>query len=73
MKLGEETGRSGQQYYTAKPELTRSWKEIVSWCAQTYGPPDGPGNRWHRNDIVKGGKLWFRDEQDLTWFLIKWQ
>lgn len=72
MRLGEETDRSGCHYYTAKPGTARPWKKIVAWCAQTYGPPSGPDNRWHRNDIVKGGKLWFRDKQDLVWFSMKW-
>ena len=73
MRLSEETDRSGCHYYTAKPGESRHWKKIVDWCAQTYGPPSSADNRWHRNDIVKGGKLWFRDKQDLVWFLIKWQ
>jgi hypothetical protein len=72
MILSKETDRSGQQYYTAKPGTTRPWQEIVTWCAQTYGPPGSPSNRWHRNDIVKGGKLWFKNEQDLMWFNLKW-
>ena len=72
MRLGKEIDRSGCHYYTAKPGITRPWKKIVAWCAQTYGPPSGPTNRWHRNDMVKGGKLWFRDEQDLAWFNLKW-
>lgn len=72
MRLSEETDRSGRHYYTAKPGESRPWKKIVAWCAQEYGPAGGVGSRWSRNDIVKGGKLWFRDEQDLVWFTLKW-
>ena len=72
MKLSEETDRKGQHYYTAKPGLARPWQDIVAWCILMYGPPSGSKNRWHRNDIVKGGKLWFRDKKDLEWFVLKW-
>jgi hypothetical protein len=74
MRLGKEIIRDNQQcYYTAKPGVARPWKDIVKWCEKTYGPDAGSANsRWYRNDIVQGGKLWFRDEQDLTMFMLKW-
>jgi len=72
VRLSTETDRSGCHYYTAKPGTTRPWKEIVAWCAREYGPAGGPNSRWARNDIVKGGKLWFKDEQDFVWFTLKW-
>jgi hypothetical protein len=72
MRLCKETV-CGQLYYTVKPGLTRPWQEIVAWCARTYGPSTAILDRWGQNRIiVSGGKLWFRDEQDLAWFNLKW-
>ena len=72
MRLGKETV-CGQLYYTVKPGLTRPWQEIVAWCAKTYGPPTAILDRWGQNKVtVKGGKLWFRYEQDVVCFTLKW-
>ena len=79
MRIGKEVIRGGQQYYyTAKPGTAKPWKEITEWCVQNYGPDaenassSYPDSRWYRNDIVQGGKLWFKDEQDLIMFLLRW-
>lgn len=74
MRLGKEIIRANQQYYyTAKPGVTRPWQDIVKWCTQTYGPDAGSTDcRWYCNDVVQGGKLWFRDEQDFTMFVLRW-
>ena len=71
MRMKQETYR-GQLYYTARPGEGSPWREIQAWCTQMYGPAGGPGDRWSSNDIVKGGKLWFKDEQDIMWFRMKW-
>lgn len=65
----------GQTYYAVKCNKNKPWpwKSVVAWCEKTYGPPVfGTNSRWYKNDIVTNGKIWFRDEQDLFWFSLKW-
>lgn len=48
------------------------WKDLESWCEQTFGPVGDPwtpaADRWYYN----GGKFFFKRDSDLTLFLIKW-
>ena len=75
----------GEKYYTVDPELVdfndfdpnffhQSWHDIEIWCIKTFGctPANGvwePHGRWYMNN----SKFWFKDKQDLEWFLLKWQ
>jgi hypothetical protein len=51
-----------------------TWNKMVEWCVETFGPTpkDGvftPSYRWY----VNNAKFWFRNEQDMLLFLLKWQ
>lgn len=74
----------GSRYYTVHPVPTwevgndwgnlESWPKMVEWCVDTYGPTpkDGiwtPGCRWY----VNNAKFWFRNREDVTLFLLRWQ
>jgi hypothetical protein len=74
MRLTEENVK-GQIYYTAKCNQNRpwNWPDVVDWCEDTFGPHTGkPGSTWFKNDIVKGGKLWFKEKEDLLFFMLRW-
>jgi hypothetical protein len=46
---------------------------IKEWCYNTYGEPGIPTNttsRWY--DSIKYGEILFRDERDVTLFLLRW-
>jgi hypothetical protein len=74
---------AGEQYYTVHPVFiwpdsdiwfNEPWYDIERWCIDTFGPTpkDGvwtPGMRWYKNN----SKFWFRAQEDLSWFLLKWQ
>ena len=63
----------GARYLTVHPSNGWHWNEMMAWLVETFGPSahDGvwtPGMRWYANN----SKFWFRNEQDLTMFLLKW-
>lgn len=76
-----ESRVNGSRYYTVEMDLglagflhSRRWQEVEDWCWTTFGPrpmnawPEA-GDRWFANNR----KFWFREEKDLTLFLLKWQ
>ena len=74
----------GARYYTVQPlgwgwfEGEVRWAEMMTWTVSTFGPSHGsiwaentapnPGERWY----VNNSKFWFRKEEDLTLFVLKW-
>ncbi len=71
----------GARYWTVHPVIEpawntepKAWNEMMAWMVETFGPTakDGvftPGQRWY----VNNAKFWFRNEQDLLLFLLRWQ
>lgn len=74
----------GARYYTVRPQFNwsltgdwggiDSWRDMMEWCVATFGPSaeDGvwsPGARWYANNA----KFWFRNQEDQTVFLLRWQ
>ena len=62
--------------YTTKLPEDRGWRECLEWCEEQFGPVTAMewGNAW-----LKDARWWllkdlicFRDEQDLTFYLLKW-
>ena len=70
----------GCKYHTVSPFLNSwslsanndKWNEISQWCYDTYGKPGDPftdvAERWYLNNSA----YWFRDESDLTMFILRW-
>ena len=46
------------------------WLRMSQWMVETFGNTDWstPGGRWVGSDR----KYWFRDEQDRTFFILRW-
>jgi hypothetical protein len=70
----------GARYYTVgmKTEFyfepNNLWNDMMAWNVRTFGtsPREGvfePNGRWYANNA----KFWFRNEEDLTLFVLKWQ
>lgn len=68
----------GSKYHTVKM-VGGNWPKMAEWSIETYGPaakhiwgerevPE-PRQRWYMNN----GKFWFRDEQDLILFILRWR
>ena len=63
---------AGEKYLTVHPFL-HDWLSMELWCKAQFGstPVDGvwtPDARWYMNNR----KFWFRDEADLSWFILRW-
>lgn len=75
----------GARYYTAEPRVDDwsvgiPWYDMIEWIEEVFGESKGsiwfakgeapePGERWYTNN----SKFWFRNKQDLEWFLLRWQ
>ena len=87
LELGE--GRVyGARYHTVSPifdwELTSvehaTWRTIMEWCVENYGTA---GSVWELSEVqvplvahrwyANNAKFWFRNQEDLTLFVLKWQ
>lgn len=49
-------------------------KEITKWCYKTFGTP-GMNHltkqiRW--KDSIQYGEIYFIDQKDLEWFVLRW-
>jgi len=40
--------------------------EVIKWCLTTFGDPPVT---WHSNGFET---IYFRDEKDYAWFMLKW-
>jgi len=68
----------GARYYTAEP-VGGNWREMEAWCMEHFGSAGAhiwgtdkapePAERWYMNNR----KFWFRNEADLTMFILKWR
>ena len=68
----------GIPYHQLSPLVPAGeWFEMIDWCVSTFGPSGTetkPGvwsidERWYANNA----KFFFKDKQDLEWFLLKWE
>ena len=63
----------GQKYLTVGPQSGAKWDAMMTWMTETFGPTAKDGvwtadQRWDANNA----KFWFRDKQDLEWFMLRW-
>jgi hypothetical protein len=63
----------GSEYLTVHPTNGNHWSEMMKWMVDTFGPSANngvwtPNIRWYANN----SKFWFRDQKDLTMFILRW-
>ena len=83
MTLSHSDGRiHGARYHTVKPEFdwwlpgglqNNTWRDMMEWCVETFGASAEmgvwtPGARWYANNA----KFWFRNENDVLLFTLRW-
>lgn len=62
-------------YYTIESADHGFWESagtILDWTAKTFGPPGDPWNSTTERYFINGGKFFFRDQKDLTMFVLRW-
>lgn len=63
--------RDGNEYYSVEVNGRSTfgdyplWVEMINWANDQFG---GDHNRWS----VSTKRFFFRDRQDLEWFLLRW-
>ena len=71
MKTGKASGWGVFSYFWVKLAITEDNKysdvkaEPYDWCLNQFGKS---GSRW----FEKQGKFYFRSEQDMTMFILRW-
>jgi hypothetical protein len=75
----------GSRYHTVAPVwnpdrpmgFNNNWDQMMTWCVETFGPTAPiwgdtktpiQHHRWYANN----SKFWFKNEEDLTLFLLRW-
>jgi len=75
----------GLRYYTVEPrnlewqDARNMWEDMMLWCRNQFGETGDlwretknltpePNQRWYANDR----KFWFRNEEDLLMFVLRW-
>jgi hypothetical protein len=68
----------GKHYHTIAPPMwSGNWQTMSAWCTETFGSSTGSiwadapeeHERWYENNA----KFWFREEKDLTLFILRWR
>ena len=67
----------GARYYCVEP-IGGNWIEMQEWCFNQFG--DSGKHIWGSNDVpvpqerwyMNNRKFWFREEKDLTMFILRW-
>ena len=55
------------EYHGVRVKYSRDNKitDMINWCYEQFGRPS---SRW----LVKGNYIYFKNEEDFTWYLLKW-
>lgn len=67
-------GCGGGPWHVAAFTAPRNYREIVEWCNKVFGPGgyhDTPQARW--KDDIFYGEAWFKNKEDLEWFVLRWE
>lgn len=83
MEQGSFTYKTEKYYGSSRNVHTVSWRgkgevdgdEIREWCIKNFGPAGYQESiertRW-LDDISEKGEIFLCDDEDLTFFLLKW-
>lgn len=56
-------------------EADISWnhyREVMEWCTEQFGPRPKVSDAWSRWFDNHGDRVFFRDERDYNWFVLRW-
>jgi hypothetical protein len=48
------------------------YDEVRKWCTEQFGPHPTQQDAWSRWDHRYEGRIYFRDEKDYAWFILRW-
>lgn len=67
-------GSGGGPWHVAAFASPTNYYEIAEWCNKVFGPGgyhDTPQARW--KDDIFYGEAWFKNKEDLEWFVLRWE
>jgi len=62
---------SRSKWYAAEYDWI-DYGEAMAWCAEQFGPHPRQHDAWSRWWDRYEGKVYFRDERDYQWFVLRW-
>jgi hypothetical protein len=68
MKTGKAKGWLGEYHWVSPaqdPEVADNTEEAIEWCLEHFGKS---GARWYPYN----GKFFFKDEKDMSMFILRW-
>lgn len=70
MQTGKAKGWIGEYHWVSLPVTEKNkydnvTEQAIEWCKEHYG---NSGRRWYENQK----KFFFKDEKDMTMFILKW-
>jgi len=48
------------------------YDEVRKWCTEQFGPHPTQHDAWSRWDHRYEGRIYFRDQKDYNWFVLRW-
>ena len=60
-----------RDWYLAEFDI-KDQTDVVYWCWEQFGPHPRNPDAWSRWEHRYANKIYFRDEQDYMWFLLRW-
>ena len=49
-----------------------NYVEVMNWCHEQFGPHDKHPDAWSRWSDMHNGGIFFRDEKDYSWYVLRW-
>lgn len=60
-----------RKWYEA--EVNREdFNQVQAWCTEQFGPRPTVSDAWSRWFDNYGDRIFFRDEKDYQWFVLRW-
>jgi len=58
-------------WYVAEFNI-KDYTDVVHWCREQFGPHPRNPDAWSRWEHKYEDKIYFRDEKDYAWFMLRW-
>ena len=68
MKTGKARGWLGEYHWVSPaqdPDAADNTQDAITWCLEHFGKS---GHRWYENQ----SKFFFKDERDMSMFILRW-
>ncbi len=53
-------------------DIIDTWDSLRDWCIKQFGPEGSPCGVYPERWYLNGGRFFFKEDSDLTLFLLRW-